>query len=213
LETEKLTFIVNPEEDVPNNRLNDGKVCPGGRFYAGSIDVPDAQKEKAGFYVLDIDHKVRKLLDKVTISNGLIWSHDNKTMYYIDSPLRRIDEFDYDIKTGDISNRRVLIAIPPGDDVPDGMTIDVDGNLWVAHWGGSKITQWNPKTKELLRTIPVPASRVTAMSFGGPNLEDLYITSARVGLSDEALAKEPLAGSLFVVKPGVRGVPANEYLG
>lgn len=215
LETQKLTPIANPEKEIPTNRMNDGKVCPAGRFYAGTIDTKDAEKNKASFYVLNADHSVRKLFGDVTISNGLIWSPDNKTMYYIDSPLRTIDAFDYDINTGDLSNRRTIISVPPGDDVPDGMTIDADGNLWVAHWGATpgKVTQWNPNTKQLIRTIEVPTSHVTSVSFGGPDLEDLYITSAREGLSEEQLASQPHAGALFVCRPGVKGLPPNEFAG
>jgi len=208
----KVTKIIDPE-NVPNNRFNDGKCDPAGRLYAGTMDMK-AAKEKGALYVLDTDLSARKILDKTTISNGIIWSPDHTKMYYTDSPKRTIDVFDYDIKTGNISNRQVLIALEPGDDVPDGNTIDADGNLWVAHWGGSKVTQWNPHTKELMRTVHVPASQITAVAFGGPTLEDLYITSARIDLDDEKLSKEPLAGALFVTRiPGVKGVPASEFAG
>jgi len=211
-ETGKVTHITDPEADKPNNRFNDGKCDPAGRFWAGTMSY-SVDKGAGSLYVLDKDHKAHKVVEGVTISNGIIWSLDHKTMYYIDSPNRTVDAFDYDVTTGHVTNRRPVILFPPGNDLPDGMTIDEKGNLWVAHWEGSKVTCFDPHTGKVLETVYVPASRVTACAFGGKNLDELYITSARWGISEEALTKEPLAGCLFVVKPGVRGVKSDEYAG
>jgi len=215
LETGKATLIAaRPETDPPNKRFNDGKCDPAGRFWAGTMSyTPDADKGAGSLYVLDKDHKVHRVVEGVTISNGIIWSADHKTMYYIDSPNRTVDAFDYDVTSGNVTNRHPIIILPPGEDVPDGMTIDEKGNLWVAHWGGNKVACYNPHNGELLHTVNVPSPQVTACAFGGKNLDELYITSASVGLDEETLKKYPHAGSLFVVKPGVRGVKSDEYAG
>ena len=127
--------------------------------------------------------------------------------------LWKVAAFDYDVSTGDISNRRVAVTVPPGIGVPDGMTIDEEDTIWVAHFGGSRVTHWDPGSGELIGTIQVPASQVTACAFGGPDLSDLYITTARFKLDEEALKQEPAAGGLFVANPGVKGVEAFEFAG
>ena len=124
-----------------------------------------------------------------------------------------MDAFDYDHATGEVANRRVACTLPDDYGLPDGMTMDADGNLWVAGWGHHRLSQWNPLTGECLRTIELPASQVTSCAFGGPNLDALYITTAWTSLDAAARAKEPLAGGLFVVYPGVKGVPAYAYAG
>jgi len=185
----------DPEAHLPNNRFNDGKVGPDGRFYAGTMSLKE--ESKAGWvYSLDQDYKVHKLFGPVSISNGLIWTKDTKTFYYVDSPLRRLDAFDFDIKTSKLSNHRVAIEFPPEFAIPDGITIDTEDNVWIAHWEGARVSRWNPRTGKLLLTIPLPTTRITSVAFGGPKLNDLYITSASFGLD---WSKEPLAGSLFVI--------------
>ncbi len=217
LDTEELTMIADPEEDLPDNRFNDGKCDPAGRFWAGTMSV-EASGSVGSLYMLDTDGSVRKMAEEISISNGLVWSLDNTTMYFIDTPTRRVDAFDYELATGNISNRRPAITFPANTEAdqfgaPDGMTGDAEGMLWVAHWGGSRVTRWNPESGELLNTIQLPVSQVTACAFGGPNLDELYITCARTGLSDEELTTQPLAGSLFKAKPGVKGLAPNRYKG
>jgi len=213
LDSEALTFIHDPEADIDTNRFNDGKCDPAGRFWAGTMGFSGPSGAHGSLYRMDSDYSVHKILEDVTTSNGIVWSHDKTTMYYIDTPLGRVDAFDYDDASGDICNRRTAITIPDGQGFPDGMTIDADGNLWVAHWGGHRISCWDPVRAELVETIRVPAPQVTACAFGGPNLDQLYITTARNGLDDATLAEYPHAGSLFVVTPGARGVPAFAFNG
>ncbi|MEM7539154.1 MAG: SMP-30/gluconolactonase/LRE family protein [Chloroflexota bacterium] len=212
LDTEEVSVITDPEPDIPGNRFNDGKCDPRGRFWAGTMPI-DEGGATGSLYVLDTDLGYRKMVEGVQISNGIVWSPDETQMYFIDTPLGTVDAFDFDADTGEIENRRPVITLPEGQGFPDGMTGDVEGMLWVAHWGGSRITRWNPNTGEHLATVHVPAAQVTACAFSGPNLDQLYITCARRGLSEEALAETPHAGSLFVAEVGVQGVEAFEFAG
>lgn len=203
-------LITNPLPD--SIRFNDGKCDPLGRFWVGSMHLKGKQGA-ASLYMMDNEQQVEKKLDDITISNGIIWSLDSKTMYYIDTPTRQVKAYDFDPGSGEISNPRVVINVPEENGAPDGMTIDTEGMLWIGHWGGSMVGRYNPESGELIQRIDVPALNVTACAFGGENLEKLYITTASVGMSEEQLEEYPLAGSLFVAEPGVRGVPADFYRG
>ncbi|MFB8373471.1 SMP-30/gluconolactonase/LRE family protein [Paenibacillus taichungensis] len=202
--TGDLQPIEDPEKGKDNNRFNDGKCDALGRFWAGTMSMNNESKAGA-FYCLEEGQPVRTLFRDVSTSNGLGWSPDQRKMYYIDTPTRSIDRFDFDLAAGVITNRTSVIAIPEEFGYPDGMTVDSEGMLWVAHWGGGRVTRWNPHTAELLQQIEVPADQVTSCCFGGPDLEDLYITTARIGIQEERLMETPNAGSLFVIKPGVKG--------
>lgn len=210
LPSETLSKIADPEQHLPNNRFNDGKCDPKGRFWAGTMAY-DAAEGQANLYCLEEGKEVVKKLDQVTISNGIAWSTDFKTMYYIDTPTKEVVAFDYDLDTGNISNKRVVIEIQDKMGNPDGMTSDMDGNLWIAHWGGNQVSNWNPHTGELLGSISVPAPQVTSCVFGGKNRDELYITSARAGMNEEQLEKYPHAGGVFRVKVGVKGAPTFKY--
>ena len=210
--TGKLTFISNPLPDTVNLRFNDGKCDPAGRFWIGTLAM-DSRRRGAVLWRMDKDKSLHLMLDSVSISNGIVWTADRKTMYYNDTPTGTIQGFDYDDKTGEISNRRVVVRIARGGGSPDGMTIDADGNLWVALWGSGSVGKFDPRTGQLLQKIIVPAPNVSSCAFGGKNLETLYITTARAWVSEEKLKEFPLSGGLFAVKPGVRGVPAEFYKG
>lgn len=212
VETEEVTMIHEPEPDKPNNRFNDGKCDPAGRFWAGTMSMEE-RASVGTLYCMETDQTVRSMVENVTISNGLVWSQDNSTMYYIDTPLGTVDAFDYDLETGNIGNRRPVITIPDGQGFPDGMTMDAEGMLWVAHWDGARVTRWDPQSGTLLDTVHVPATQVTACAFGGPNLDQLYITSARRGLDEAALAEHPEAGNVFVTEVGVSGLEAFAFGG
>ena len=209
--TGKLTFLTNPLIDS-NIRFNDGKCDPSGRFWVGTMAL-DSRKKGGVLYRFDKDKTVHLMLDSVSISNGIVWTADKKTMYYNDTPTGTIQAFDYDDTNGNITNRRVAVKIPNGIGAPDGMTIDVEGNLWVALWGGGIVGKFNPLTGELLQKIKVPAPNVSSCAFGGKNLDILFITTARQWMNEEQLKKFPLSGGLFSVKPGVRGVRAEFYKG
>jgi sugar lactone lactonase YvrE len=204
-------MISNPEPQLPGNRFNDGKCDPAGRFWAGTMSHTD-EPEKGSLYLLGKDLSVTKKIEAVSISNGLAWSPDHKTFYYIDTPTKKVAAFHFDNTNGKIEDKRYIIQFLNNEGTPDGMTIDSEGMLWIAHWDGWQISRWNPVTGEKLKSILLPVSRVTSCCFGGKNLDDLYITSASTGLSDDQLKKEPLAGSLFVIKnTGFNGLPAFEF--
>jgi sugar lactone lactonase YvrE len=209
--TGKLTFINDPLKDT-SLRFNDGKCDPAGRFWVGTLAL-DSRRRGAVLYRFDKDKSIHRMLDSVSISNGIVWTKDKKTMYYNDTPTGTIQGFDYDDKTGGITNRRVVVRIPRGTGSPDGMTIDAEDNLWVALWGGGCVGKFDPRTGQLLQKIKVPAPNVSSCAFGGKNLEILYITTARAWVNPDKLKEFPLSGGLFEVKPGVRGVPAEFYRG
>jgi sugar lactone lactonase YvrE len=209
--TGEIKMIANPEEQLPNNRFNEGKCDPAGRFWAGTMSL-DEEAGAGNVYVIHHDLAPEKKIGTVTISNGMAWSLDQKTFYYIDTPTCKIVAYDYDKNTGHINNKRVIIKNDEKDGYPDGMTIDDEGMLWIAHWDGWQVTRWNPGTGEKLHSIKLPVAKVTSCSFGGDNLEDLYITSAKVGLTEGQLEKQPYAGALFVIQNcGFRGTPAFEF--
>ena len=192
-----------------NNRFNDGKCDPSGRFLAGSMNM-DEKTPSGALYSFN-GHTVTHLLTGIRISNGLAWSPDHKTLYYIDTPTREVKAFDYDLSTGQIAEPRVVISIPESLGWPDGMTSDTDGDLWIAMWSGAGVTRWNPQNGNLLERIPLPAKNVTSCVFGGENLDELYITSARVGLEEADLTAYRHSGSLMRVKTKFQGMPTFEF--
>jgi len=211
-ETGSKTVLADPESHLPDNRFNDGKCDVRGRFWAGTMSMVK-EKEAGSFYVLEPDGSTRRLFGGVTTSNGLGWSPDGRTMYYIDTPTMQVAAFDFDEERGNLSNRRIVVTFPDGVGRPDGMTVDAEGMLWIAHWEGARVSRWNPADGSLLATVPVPADRVTCPAFGGSDLDVLYITTARFGVDEETLARQPHAGSLFALRPGVCGLPSHEFAG
>ncbi|MGE0884533.1 MAG: SMP-30/gluconolactonase/LRE family protein [Blastocatellales bacterium] len=212
LQTEKLTPLVDPEAHLPENRFNDGKCDSRGRLWAGTTRIAHDQPD--GFlYRLDPDLNVHRKLDDVWISNGLAWSSDDRTMFYIDSPTSEVVAFDFDAASGEIGNERLVIEIPEGGGSPDGMTIDQEGMLWIALWDGWRVIRVNPGEGEIIDEVKLPVARPTSCCFGGANLDELYITTASTRMPAEELAKQPLAGGLFRAKPGVRGFPMVEFAG
>jgi sugar lactone lactonase YvrE len=200
----QLTPLAQPESHFPRNRFNDGKCDPAGRLFAGTINL-DLSVGSANFYRLGSTLVPEKVLDQVTISNGLAWSQDARTLYYTDTWTRRIDRFDFERATGSISNRRALVHIPENGGFPDGMDIDTAGNLWVALWGAASVVCYHGQTGVELDRIHLPVSQPSSCAFGGTDLDTLYITTARQDLSEDTLSSEPTAGSIYQVKPGVKG--------
>ena len=210
LETGNLEAIVDPESDLPSTRFNDGKSDPRGRLWAGTMDMEEKQT-LGSLYMLDAGRNLTRQWTDITVANGLAWDPDGTTFYYIDSPTREVAAFDYDAESGAISNRRVAIPIPDGEGFPDGMTIDVEGKLWIALWQGWGVVRYDPKTGERLGKIDLPVEKVTSCVFGGANLDELYITSARIGLDEASLEAQPFAGGVFKVDAGVSGLPVVPY--
>ncbi len=205
-------FIANPEADKTGNRFNDGKCDPAGRLWAGTMHK-EGKPDLGALYRLGPDTTVHKMIDKVSISNGIVWSLNHRKMYYIDTPTQKVTAWDYENETGEISNAQTVVEVPQEMGHPDGMTIDAEGNLWIALWNGAAVGCWSPETGELLRTIDVPAKNVTSCAFGDDDLATLYITTARMGTSLEDLEKFPHAGGLFKTRPGVKGVEAFFFKG
>jgi sugar lactone lactonase YvrE len=203
-------LLASPEAHLPGNRFNDGKCDPAGRFLAGTMD--NAEVEASGsLYSHSPNGTFIKLLTGVRISNGLTWSPDHRTLYFIDTPTRTVMAFTYDLATGDISQPREAVHITDGMGWPDGMTSDMDGNLWIAMWGGAALTKWDPASGRLLQTIPIPALNVTSCAFGGENMTDLYVTSARKEMNNEQLSQYPLTGGLFRLRTSVKGMPSFSF--
>jgi sugar lactone lactonase YvrE len=190
-----------------NVRMNEGGCDPDGRFYCGSMAY-DQQPGAGALYRLDPDGSVQVVLEKVTISNGLEWSPDGSRAYYNDSPTQRIDVFDYEAESG-LSGRRPFAEVPAEVGLPDGLTVDEEGGIWVALYGGGSVRRYNPDGM-LDYVIEVPAKQVTACTFGGSGLDQLFITTSREDLKP---GEDPLAGSLFRASGGVAGMPVRDFVG
>jgi sugar lactone lactonase YvrE len=207
----ETAFLAEVERENSTNRMNDGKVDPAGRFWAGTMSEERIPRQ-GSLYRLDPDCSVHIMQRSVTTSNGLDWTADGTRMYYIDTGTRRVDAFDFDMESGEIGGRQALIDVPVEWGKPDGMTLDAEGCLWVAFWDGGAIRHFTPEGK-LLETVTLPADRVTSCTFGGPRYETLYITSAMSGLAPERLERQPHAGGLFACRPSVGGRPPRAFAG
>ncbi|SDC06417.1 Sugar lactone lactonase YvrE [Terribacillus halophilus] len=207
-ELKAKVLLHSPETDRPSNRFNDGKADPYGRIWAGTMPAKGSDY-KGAFYRMELDQTLTRVIDGIGNSNGLAWSPDHKYFYYIDTPTGEVQCFDYDGETGEISNPRIAVSFKDGK--PDGMTIDEEGKLWIAHYGGSKVSRWNPATGERLEDVHLPVSQVTSCTFGGPERKTLYITTARQNLTEEDLEKQPLAGGIFVYETDVVGAPSYRF--
>lgn len=207
-----IEHIANPEQNSAN-RFNDGKCDAAGRFWAGTMALNE-EESSGNLYVMETDLSVKKKIESVTISNGIAWNADGTVMYYINTPTNYVFAFDYNIEHGNINNQRVVLDLTHENGYADGMTIDEEGMLWIAFYGGWRVARYNSNTGKLLQQIEFPASNVTCCTFGGNDLKDLYVTTASKDLSKEDLQKQPDAGKLFVVKDcGFKGLPAAKFKG
>ena len=206
-----VEMIAEVEADRPDQRMNDGKCDAAGRFWAGTMAL-DERSGAGALYRLDPDGRVETMIERVSISNGLDWSDDGRLMYFIDTPTQSVDVFDFDLARGAIANRRSLARIDRVDGSPDGLTLDAEGFVWVALWGGSSVRRYAPDGT-LDSIVRAPATHVTSCTFGGADLGDLYITTARITLSEAERASQPLAGGLFRARPGVHGRPPHRFRG
>lgn len=214
-ESAEIEVLGDPERDVPNNRFNDGKCDPAGRFWAGTMRIEDHMEIHTGsLYSLETNGKIIKRIGgDIGVSNGIVWSSDASRMYFVDSPTREIFRFDYDLESGDIKNRECIFHAPDEFGFPDGMTIDTDDKLWVAFWGGWCVAKICPETSKILAKVSVPVEAPTACAFGGPNHDQLLITTASIGLSQNDRVLQPLAGDLFMANVEAEGVLQPEYAG
>ncbi|MEP4078439.1 SMP-30/gluconolactonase/LRE family protein [Haloferula sp.] len=201
-----LSAIGDPEPDKTNNRFNDGKCSPDGRFFAGTISLVKKTGD-ARLYRLDHDGSIHEVFGPVTNSNGIVWSASGETCYYIDTPRKEVLAFDY--ADGHLTNMRSVVDTSAYESSPDGMTIDSDGNLWIAFCHGACVSCFSPESGDELRKIDLPCLETTACAFGGPDLADLYVTT---GVHKTEV--EEHAGRLLVIRGlGVKGMPSSGFAG
>lgn len=212
IETGRVTPIGRVPGHPPGNRFNDGHVDARGRFWAGTMD--DGEKNPTGhLYRLGPDGHVERFETGFVVTNGIEWSADGRTLYFVESAARRIWAYDFDMDEGRPGRRRLLAELDPRSGYPDGLTIDAEDHVWSAHWDGARLTRYRPDGS-VERVVPLPVPRTTSCCFGGPDLATLFVTSARVGLDDVVLAAAPLSGSVFAITGlGVRGRPPHRFLG
>lgn len=208
----QLSFFADPEAGKPSTRFNDGAVDRQGRFWAGSMNEVDFVTPDGALYRLDPDGSLHTMEVGIPVSNGIGWSPDNKTMYFTDSMRQVILAYDFDPATGNISHRRPFVQVTEEGVVPDGLTVDSEGYVWSAQWGGWKVVRYDPDG-QVDRLVELPAQQISCPAFGGENLDELYITSAWSGLSEAERKKQPLAGALFRVRVGVKGIPEPRFAG
>lgn len=202
-------FAKSPEAHLPGNRFNDGKCDSKGRIWVGTMNM-EAQPEQAAMYRIDPDGTCTRMLEGVSISNGLCWSRDDKFMYYIDTPSGFLWRFDFDSENGTIENRTPVIDYRAEAGDFDGMTMDSEGMLWIGHWGGFQVSRWDPSTGEKIGRIDIPVPNASCCEFGGENLNRLYITTA-TGRDKTIKKNYPLSGSLFGYDAGIRGLPCKRF--
>ncbi len=199
------------EADQPATRLNDGKLDRRGRLVFGTMDESKPAQPLGRVWIYD-GGAPRVLFEGVRIANSIAFSPDGRRMYFADTPARVIWRFDYDNDSGEVSNRQVFVEVASDHGFPDGSTVDADGCLWNAEWGGGKVTRYTPDGR-IDRIVELPCSQITCCAFGGATLATLFITSARGGLDEAKLKAEPQAGALFAVDVGVKGLADTPFAG
>ncbi|QDZ11929.1 SMP-30/gluconolactonase/LRE family protein [Devosia ginsengisoli] len=210
-ETGAMSPLVNPEADIADNRFNDGRCDRRGRLWAGTMPL-DATKPAGSLYVVNPDLTWRRADTGFSVANGLDWSPDDRTFYFVDSAPGRIYAYDFDIDDGAISNRRIFAEVPAASGRPDGLAVDSEGFVWCAIWDGWCVRRYAPDGS-IDREIRVPVPRPTSVAFGGDDLRTLYITTARVRLPSRVLAEAPFSGGLFGITVPVAGLPATKFPG
>lgn len=210
-ESGAVRMINDAEADKLDHRFNDGRCDRQGRFFAGSLT--HSEDAPVGcLWRLDADHRATPVLNGITIANGLCWSPEGDTMYFVDTPTREIRAYDYDRTSGTPGNPRVLVTIDPEGGWPDGSITDSEGCIWNAEWDGARVVRYTPEG-EVDRVVRVPARRATCAAFGGPDLKTLYITSAWDRMSQAEREEWPLSGHLFAIEVDVPGLPDPKYKG
>ena len=208
-----IEAVIELPSEPESNRTNDGAVDPRGRLFQGTLSHTEPGSPVAALHRVDGDGTARRVVDGVMISNGIGWSPDQATMYYIDTLTFRVDRFDYDPDTGEIEGRRPFVTFDGSTGGPDGMTVDADGCLWVAMFGGYRVQRFSPEG-EPLETVVTPGSpQTTCCCFGGPDLDTLYITTGLSSIAGVSTEGEPNAGALFAADVDAVGLPTNLFAG
>lgn len=208
--TEVLTTV---DEDQANNRFNDGKAIPGGRVLAGTmnraLDYEDVEGANTGrLYLFEKGKAPVKLGSGMSVPNGIAATADHKIVYHTDTYTQTIFAYDYDEATGELTNKRPVVTIPVEEGNPDGFNIAADGTLFICHWSGHAVHRYDPATGKKIASYEVPAVHATCCCFGGKDLDELYVTTSSIDAPEE---EYPLAGSIFMFKPGVKGVKVDRY--
>ncbi len=210
--TNKCEFITNPYKDDEDMDFNDGTADRQGRFLVNSYRKSQLDSTDGSIYRLDPDLSFHKIDTGLKLPNGMAFSLDGTKLYVVEMFNNAILEYDYDTELGEVSNKKILVDIPPDNGMPDGLTVDAEGYLWTAHWGGWRVTRFDPKGN-IDREIEVPAEIVTCIGFGGKEMNELFITSAWTSLSDEQIKEQKQAGDLFNIKLDVKGIPEAKFKG
>lgn len=200
------------EADRPNQRMNDGKCDPSGRLWAGTMGAAEAVHGSGTLYRLDTDWSVTPMVDGLTISNGLGWSPDGGTMYFVDTGPRCLFAFDFDPEEGRLSRQRVLVTFQASDGYPDGLCMDAEGCVWLAMWGAGRINRYSP-SGILIESLSVPVTCPSSCAFGTSDLDVLFVTSASLTLDARERSEQPDAGGIFAVDVGVPGLPIPPFGG
>ena len=208
MRTGRVERLAAPIAGVEDN-LNDGACDRAGRFWVGS-KARDWVKRVGALFRYDPDGTLHRLDEGFQLSNGMGWSPDNRTMYFIDSAPREIYAYDFDLASGAVKNRRTLVRIAEEHGLPDGMTVDAEGFLWVAQWSGGRVVRYDPNGG-IARVVEMPVRRPTSVTFGGPDLRTLFITSGTMRMTEAELAAEPLAGNLFALETEVQGLAEPRF--
>ncbi len=209
-QSERMMYVRDPDPDEGEARFNDGKTDRQGRFWAGKMSAEPANS----LFRFDPDRSVHRMESGISVSNGLGWGPDRRVFYFTDSPARTIYAYDFDAPSGSISNRRIFAQVSdrPGEGFPDGLAIDQEGCIWSARWGGWKIVRYRPDGS-IEREVPMPVEFPTSCAFGGPDLDEMYITSAWVEITPERRGEQPLAGDVFRLRAPAPGFPEPLFLG
>ncbi len=209
--TGEAELIKRVKDNSDHKRFNDGKIDALGNFWAGTVSY-DEEQPIGILYCLKSDFKLLKFFNGITISNGITWSSDNKKMYYIDTPTMKVDIFDFNIESNYLGNRKIAFEIPKDIGYPDGMTIDIEDKLWIAHWGGHKVCRWDPITKKIIEIIKIPVKRVSCCTFGGKDLSELFITTASVGFTENLTDNiERDSGCIYKVETKTKGLESFKF--
>ena len=210
LATGRVHTLAPLEADLPDNRCNDGKCDRAGRFWVGTMHL-DCKPATGSLYCIDTDLRITKVLEGLTIANGMGWSRDGSRMFFIDSADRAVKSFRFSEKHASLAADETVLRFHNDDELPDGMCVDSAGNLWIGFWGGGRVGCYDPATGRHLLDVKVPAPHVTSCCFGGADLKTLYVTSARQGLTGERLEEFPLSGSVFSCRTEVHGNDAEFF--